>query len=351
MPGSSGWPCLLLTPGNAPLDELAVQVATLAGTDAGQAVRGLAADPGRFAYSARQAALAQYQGPGPARLVLVIDQLEHLFTQCQDPAQRRGYAAALHAAATGGGSEPAALIVLGVRAEFEARCAEFPELSDAINNHRMLTAMTERQLRLAITGPAGKAGAEVEDALVDALLAEIRARSASSAGVATGAGALPLLSYALDQTWRRRTGSTLTLADYERTGGIETAVAESAQHAYDGLSPAQRDTARQVFLQLTAVSDDGATDTAVPASRAELMAGKDSGDVQAVLDAFAEPRLLTLDADTVQISHEVLLTAWPLFRDDWLSHCERGQRGSGVLGYRQPSADRRPAASATRRRG
>jgi WD40 repeat protein len=319
MPGSSGWPCLLLTPGNAPLDELAVQVATLAGTDAGQAVRGLAADPGRFAYSARQAALAQYQGPGHARLVLVIDQFEHLFTQCQDSAQRRGYVAALHAAATGGGSEPAALIVLGVRAEFEARCAEFPELSDAINNHRMLTAMTERQLRLAITGPAGKAGAEVEDALVDALLAEIRARSASSAGVATAAGALPLLSYALDQTWRRRTGSTLTLADYERTGGIETAVAESAQHAYHGLSPAQRGTARQVFLQLTAVSDDGATDTAVPASRAELMAGKDPGDVQAVLDAFADERLLTLDADTVQISHEVLLTAWPLFRDDWLA--------------------------------
>jgi WD40 repeat protein len=319
MPGSSGWPCLLLTPGNAPLDELAVQVATLAGTDAGQAVRGLAADPGRFAYSARQAALTQYQGPGPARLVLVIDQFEHLFTQCQDSAQRRGYVAALHAAATGGGSEPAALIVLGVRAEFEARCAEFPELSDAINHHRLLTAMTERELRLAITGPAGKAGADVEEALVNALLAEIRARSASSTGVATAAGALPLLSYALDQTWRRRAGSTLTLADYEHTGGIETAVAESAQHAYDGLSPAQRGTARQVFLRLTAVSDDGGTDTAVPASRAELMAGKDPADVQAVLDAFAEPRLLTLDADTVQISHEVLLTAWPLFRDDWLA--------------------------------
>jgi WD40 repeat protein len=319
MPGSSGWPCLLLTPGRTPLDDLAVQVATLAKTDARQAVRGLADDPTMFAYSARQAALAQYKEPGSARLVLIIDQFELLFTQCEDDAQRRAYVAALHAAATGGGSEPAALVVLGVRADFEARCAEFPELTDAINNRRLLTAMTERQLRLAITGPADKVGATVEEALVEALLAELRARSANSAGAATVAGALPLLSYALDQTWRRRSGATLTLADYERTGGIEQAVADSAQQAYDALSLAQRDVARQVFLQLTAVSDDGGTDTAVPASRAELMAGKDPGDAQTVLDAFAGERLLTLDADTVQISHEVLLTAWPLFRDTWLA--------------------------------
>ena len=51
-----------------------------------------------------------------------------------------------------------------------------------------------------------------------------------------GAGVLPLLSHALDQAWRSRTGETLTLADYERTGGIEGAVAASAQRAYDRLT-------------------------------------------------------------------------------------------------------------------
>ena len=47
--------------------------------------------------------------------------------------------------------------------------------------------------------------------------------------------------------------------------------------------------------------------------------------MEAVLEAFAAERLLTLAADTVEISHEVLLTAWPLLRDTWLAdtHADR----------------------------
>ena len=72
-PEAARWPCLLLTPGPAPLDVLAVQVAHLAGVDAAALRRGLDADPGRFALTARQAALAQLGGspgdPGSLRRV------------------------------------------------------------------------------------------------------------------------------------------------------------------------------------------------------------------------------------------------------------------------------------------
>jgi WD40 repeat protein len=183
--------------------------------------------------------------------------------------------------------------------------------------------MTERQLRMAITEPAKKAGAKVDDDLTGLLLAEMRTGQPG----AVGAGALPLLSHALDQAWRCRTGQTVTLADYDRAGGIDGAVAASAQRAYDTLTPAQQAAARQVFLQLTATSSDG-VDTADRATRAELTDGKDgaeAADVAEVLEAFAAERLLTLSADTVEISHEVLLTAWPLLRDSWLadSHADR----------------------------
>ena len=136
-----------------------------------------------------------------------------------------------------------------------------------------------------------------------------------------GAGVLPLLSHALDQTWRSRTGETLTLVDYERTGGIEGAVAGSAQRVYDGLTPGEQTAARQVFLRLAATSSDG-VDSADRATRAELTDGKspaDAQDVETVLEAFAAERLLTLAAGTVELSHEVLLTAWPLLRDTWLT--------------------------------
>ena len=265
VPGSKSWACLLLTPTHAPLDELALRVALLTGGDAAALRRGLDTAPEGFALTARQAALARRRGPGhpegPAgqrdqplqhRLLLVVDQFEELFTQCADEGQRRAFIAALHAAAAAGhgpGQGPAALVVLGVRADFEARCAEYPQLAEAVQD-RLVTPMTERQLRMAITEPARKVGSQVDDDLVEVLLTEVRARQP---GVFS-AGMLPLLSHALDQAWRSRTGTTLTLADYERAGGIEGAVADSAQRAYERLTPAQQAAARQIFTRLTAIS-------------------------------------------------------------------------------------------------
>jgi hypothetical protein len=143
-PGAASWPCLVFTPTRAPLDELALRVAPLAGADAAAVRRGLAADPDGFALTARQAAFAWPQGqpgtngsaaerdqPRQRRLLLVVDQFEELFTQCAEEGQRRAFIAALHAAATAGfGPDQitAALVVLGVRADFEARCADYPQL-------------------------------------------------------------------------------------------------------------------------------------------------------------------------------------------------------------------------------
>ena len=335
-PGAASWPCLVFTPTRAPLDELAVRVGLLAGADAAAVRRELEADPAGFALTARQAALARPAGPavdlaGPARnrdrpppqqrrLLLVVDQFEELFTHCADEGQRRAFITALHAAATAGqgpDQTPASLAVLGVRADFEARCADYPELAGPVQDRYLVTAMTGRQLRMAITEPAKKAGSKVDDDLTGVLLTEMRNGQPGT----FGAGVLPLLSHALDQTWRSRTGETLTLADYERTGGIEGAVAGSAQRVYDGLTPGEQTAARQVFLRLAATSSDG-VDTADRATRAELTEGKSPAgaqDVETVLEAFAAERLLTLAAGTVELSHEVLLTAWPLLRDTWLT--------------------------------
>jgi len=340
-PGAASWPCVLFTPTRAPLDELALRVAPLAGADAATVRRGLDTAPSWFALTARQAALARPPGPagdGDAptgeggepslqrRLLLVVDQFEEVFTQCADEGQRRAFITALHAAATarhGPDQVPAALVVLGVRADFEARCADYPQLAGSVQDRYLVTAMTERQLRMAITEPAKKAGSKVDDDLTDMLLAEVRTGQPGT----FGAGVLPLLSHALRQAWQSRNGQALTLADYERSGGIDGAVAASAQRAYDALTAAQQAAARQVFLRLTATSPDG-VDSADRATKAELAAGKspaEAQDVEQVLEAFAAERLLTLAAGTVELSHEALLTAWPLLHDTWLAdtHADR----------------------------
>ena len=340
-PEAASWPRLVFTPTRAPLDELALRVAALAAADAAAVRQGLEAAPAWFALTVRQASLARPRGPaggldGPAaprdqpprqqRLLLVVDQFEELFTQCADEGQRRAFITALHAAGSAGhgpDQAPAALVILGVRADFEARCADYPQLAGPVQDRYLVTSMTERQLRAAITEPAKMAGSKVDDDLTSLLLTEVRNGQPGS----FGAGVLPLLSHALDQAWRCRAGDAVILADYERAGGIEGAVAGSAQRAYDHLTPAQQAAARQVFLRLTATSSDG-TDTAARATKAELTDGTSAAqaqDVEAVLEAFAAERLITLAADTVEISHEALLTAWPLLRDTWLadSHADR----------------------------
>jgi WD40 repeat protein len=342
-PGSARWRCLLFTPDRRPLDELAVKVASLAGTDAALVRHGLDTDPGGFALTVRQAASARpddsadspdqhHQQP---RLLLVVDQFEQVFAQCADEEERRAFVDALHTAATachGTNQVAAALVLLVVRADYEARCADYPQLKAAVQDRYLVTSMTERQLRLAITEPAKRAGSAVDEPLVEALLSTVRTQLlASSAaesrrGSVSGAGILPLLSHALDQAWRNRTGEMLGLADYERIGGIEGGVAASAQRAYGSLGPSQQATARQIFLRLTSTSGDG-VDSAVRAPRSELTAGKgqtEVRDVEAVLEAFAAERLLTLGAGTVEISHEVLLTAWKQLQG-WLDEDQLGR--------------------------
>ena len=147
----------------------------------------------------------------------MVDQFEQLFTQCADDRQRQAFITALCAAASTGpgpGHTSAALVVLGVRTDFEARCADYPQLAGAVQDRYLVAPMTERQLRTAITEPAKTAGSRVDGDLVEGLLADVRTRQPGGAG----AGVLPLLSHALDQAWRSRAGEVLTLADYGRTG-------------------------------------------------------------------------------------------------------------------------------------
>jgi WD40 repeat protein len=326
VPEAATWPCVVLVPRDRPLDELALRIAPAARTDAATVRQALAANPADFGLIARQAA-------GDQRLLLIVDQFETVFTQCKG-GERQAFITALHSAAGTG----AALVIIAIRADLEARLADYPELANAARDRYLLTAMTERQLRLAITGPADKVASSVKGDLVDQLLREMRTHAGQpgDSPQVIGAGVLPLLSHALDQAWRSRDraakarGDPLTLADYERTGGIEGAVKDSADRAFQALTAAQQDAAQQVFTRLTATTSDG-IDTAVRVPRTDLLASMNAAgraDVEIVLTKFAEERLLTLAAGTVEISHEVLLSAWPLLRDNWLAatHADRAAR-------------------------
>jgi WD40 repeat protein len=320
-PGADAWPVALFTPGSRPVHALAAQLAPLTGADAAIMASGLLADPGLGAELLRQ-----------RRVVLVVDQFEEVFAACQDEAERRSFIAALGAAAhcaeadngdEGTASGPAALVVLGLRADFYPHALRYQELVPALQDHQVVVGpMTEAELRSAITEPAGQAGIEIEDGFVEVLLHDLAPAGYTEADTAHGAGSLPLLSHALLTTWERAARGKLTVADYAATGGIHGAVAGTAEEVYKELTPAQQDLARQIFSRLVHVADDTA-DTRRRVPLDELQSGQD--DAEHVLDCFIGMRLITADEQEAQITHEALLLAWPRLRG-WIDADREGLR-------------------------
>ncbi|MEU5988670.1 hypothetical protein ABZ806_06810 [Spirillospora sp. NPDC047418] len=340
-PEVAEWPRRVLAqPTRTPLVQLAMVLAGLAGVDVATVLDRLTAQPERAHLLVRQAVETDARRRGlpetavsGARLVLLVDQFEEIFTlddvlersgqeQRHDhdgaAAERAAFITALHAAATtpvGPGGAPAALVVAVVRGDFIDRCAEYPELAEVLRDGAyVLGPMSGGNLRRAVTGPADAVGLEIEPGLIDAIFSEVRsARGGYTAGV------LPLLSQAMLTVWEHREGDRLTSRGYARTGGVNRAVATSAEEAFGSLEPADQDLAQRIFRQLTAVSGEGPL-TRRAAGRPALDEGRtpdERAGIGRALDAFALRRLIVVDDTGVQIAHEVLLHAWPRLRG-WL---------------------------------
>ncbi|MFJ9563454.1 AAA family ATPase [Streptomyces fuscichromogenes] len=265
----------------------------------------------------------QPSGPGPARPVVIVDQFEETFALCADEADRHTFVQLLHAASTPSATgEPApALVVLGIRADFYEQCLGYPELADALQHrHMVLGPLTTAELREAVTAPAKAVGLELEPGLTELIVREV---SADGPRGAHDAGVLPLLSHALLATWQRRKAGRLTLAGYRAAGGIQGAVAATAERAWSSLDPAARTAARLLLLRLVRLGEDTQA-TRRRGTRRQLAAeSTDPNKTEESLEALVRARLVTLDADTVEITHEALLHAWPRLRE-WLDEDRNG---------------------------
>jgi WD40 repeat protein len=307
VPDNASGRAVVLTPGPHPLEECAARLAPLVGASPDRLAAEFAEDPRGLHLCIRQAVANR---PDEADFVLVVDQFEELFTVCEDAAERAAFVAALTTAATTSTSRTR--VVLGVRADFYGHCGEYPELVDALRDGQVLVgAMTADELRQAITGPAEAVGCRVETALVSRLVAD-----------ATGQpGALPLVSHALRETWRRRRGTVVGLGAYEAAGGIHHALARTADAVYTGLDEDRQRVAHQLFLRLTALGE-GTDDTKRRVRRDEL---DESPATAEVLERLASARLITVGEDGIEITHEALIRHWPRLRR-WLDDDRDGLR-------------------------
>jgi WD40 repeat protein len=305
-----------MTPGGRPLRGLADQLATLGPPEArlatADALRERLASQG----NAFRTAVATLTADQPGTFLLVVDQLEELFTYAPEGGLSKSAMAFLgnlqDAVEQGRG---AIRVIVTLRVDFFERCLRLPALRALLQDHEVLLGgMSPEGLRDAITRPAQAVGAFLEKGLVRAILKDVSQEP----------GSLPLLEHALYELWRARSGAWLTLSAYEASGGVAGALQRRAQACYEALSAAQREIAKRIFLRLTALGE-GTPDTRRRIVYRELRFPETPAQqVEHVLQALSGPeaRLIIVHEETVEVAHEVLIQEWSTLRG-WLDENRR----------------------------
>jgi WD40 repeat protein/DNA-binding SARP family transcriptional activator/type II secretory pathway predicted ATPase ExeA len=323
LPDSVHWLILEMFPGSHPFEELEINLLRIVAQPMTNLMEQLQRDE-RGLLRAVRLVLPTNESV----LLLVIDQFEEVFTLVEDKDEARRFLQALFIGVT----EPRSplRVVLTLRADFFDRLLLAPDLSRLVRDRtELVIPLTSDEMERAIRLPAQRAGVEVQSGLVAAAVADMVEQP----------GALPLLQYALTETFEQRTGSQLALKGYQAIGGLRGVLERRAEDTFAGLSPAGQAAARQIFLRLVTLGE-GIEDTRRRVLRSELEAvtletllasSEDSGSresesaiaIAEVLEAFGRTRLLYFDRDvqarspTVEIAHEALLSEWGRLRE-WL---------------------------------
>lgn len=246
------------------------------------------------------------------RVVIVVDQAEEIFTLCSSVEGRTAFIGQIFDL-SGATSGIEIVVALGLRADKISSFLDNPQTAQVLENYLLfLKAIDREELRQVISAPAKLARLPLEQGLEDLAINEL-----CGAGKNTyEAGALPLLSHALAETWRARSGDRLTIAAYNEVGGVQGALSTTAESMWKSMTPQTQAAARRILLKLVYVGE-GLSDARRQRSRADLVDVAYPAAAETAIEDLTRARLLSVDADFVTLSHEIVLSGWERLRG-WL---------------------------------
>lgn len=303
-PLSGRWQDIIFTPTSQPFTQLAEKLYLQDVVAKSNFEAELRRDKGSLAKALFEATLTD----GLNRL-LVVDQFEELFTLCLDPSVRQAFVNnLLHIAQN---PQPSLKVILALRADFYSHCFEYEELTQHITQNSVIVAqMDPEEIAEAILRPAAKGQWKLQASLVDQMLIDVGSEP----------GALPLLSHALLETWNHRRERIMTLSGYREAGGVDGAIARTAETVFASLSENEQLIAKRLFLRLTGVLEQETPDTRRIVNFAEI---GDDPATKHVQQQLVQARLITANEQGLQVAHEALIRKWPRLQG-WLDENREG---------------------------
>lgn len=323
----SFWRVIHSRPGSAPIDNLADAIAKSdmpkdSSSEERAVQKNITSTVLRSSSLGLIEAVSQLKKEKDENVLIIIDQFEELFrykNSLEDESksinESNAFVKLLLEAFKQ--SEVPIYVVLTMRSDFIGDCAQFHELTRAINDSNyLIPRMTRDDFKNAIEGPVAVGGGAISTRLVQQLLND----------VGDNQDQLPILQHALMRTWDYWENSrvddfeAMDVDHYEAIGKMESALSEHANEAYDELSENGKRICEAVFKTLTEKGGDnrGIRHPTQITKIAEIAQAKPE-EVYEVVEIFrAQGRSFLMPASSVQltpetvidISHESLMRIW-----------------------------------------
>jgi len=235
------------------------------------------------------------------RVVLFVDQLEELFTLCDDRETAGAFLEAICAAADD--PQGPTRVIFTLREDFLGRLAG--PARDALAQVTLVGPPDREALRKILFEPIRALDYHYDDpTLVDEMIAAAGEEPA----------ALPLVQFTANLLWERRDRKrrVLTRAAHDELGGVAGAIAAHADGVLAGLPAPALGTVRELLLRLVTAER---TRRVVPLTR--LLDGL-AGDAEELLGQLVKARMVSVrkareradEEAEVELAHESLMLSW-----------------------------------------
>ena len=302
------WLVLRLRPGASPLRSMASRLAA-ARSERDDLTPNDQAEVAKLSRKLREAPrtlsleLREIAAKRRAKILLLVDQLEELFTMCPDEELQRNFLRAMCLAADDR-SDPVR-VIFTIRDDFLGRMGKDPETREGLAQLMVIHSPERAVLADVVCKPLEVVGYRYDDpSLIHDMVVAVQGERAC----------LPLLQFTTRKLWEKRDKGRKLLrrVDYEQIGGVVGALAKHADEVLEGLSSEELLIARELLLRLVTAERTRRVET-----REHALQGL-GPEAERLLQRLVEARLITVHKTNdeqsggaqLELAHEALIDSW-----------------------------------------